>query len=86
MHAELRDELYCQLIRKLEQQFTVRTAPSLQRAWLLMRFYTMSFPPSRKLHKHLNAFLFCKEMVRVCSVCVCVCVSLSLSVCVCVCV
>ncbi|XP_076097464.1 myosin-VIIa-like isoform X5 [Mytilus galloprovincialis] len=53
-HVELRDEIYCQMIRQCtdcpEQSYQVQ-------AWSLMCLITASFSPSKNLHKYLLSFV-----------------------------
>ncbi|EDQ90831.1 uncharacterized protein MONBRDRAFT_15843, partial [Monosiga brevicollis MX1] len=51
---ELRDEVYCQLIR----QCTNNPSPEEQRrGWELLCIFVVSFPPSKMLYKYLQAFM-----------------------------
>jgi len=61
VYVQLRDELYVQLLRQLRLLYNKSSKGTLCRGWMLMRFYTTTFPPSHALHKHLNAFLYYME-------------------------
>ena len=63
VYVQLRDELYVQLLRQLRLLYNKSNKDTLCRGWMLMRFYTTTFPPSHALHKHLNAFLYYMEQV-----------------------